>query len=107
MNPSAGCRVNAEVREGRDRRGGVEMVKEAGNVKEQDAPDIPSSNGHLRFEAEECRGVWCGVIFPRTKLRGADELKVAFICAQTISNDFLEEFTCALEKRDGAISLGD
>jgi hypothetical protein len=47
------------------------------------------------------------VIFPRTKLRGADELKVAFICAQTISNDFLEEFTCALEKRDGAISLGD
>jgi hypothetical protein len=79
MYPSACCGVNAEVRESRDRRGGVEVVKEAGNIKEQYAPDVPASNGRLRFEAEESRSVWCGMVFPRTELRRADKAEVSFV----------------------------
>jgi hypothetical protein len=34
VDPGAGVGVDAEVRECRDRRGGVEVVKETGNIEE-------------------------------------------------------------------------
>jgi hypothetical protein len=55
------------------------MIKEAGNIKEQYASDIPASNGRLRFEAEECCGVRGGMVFPRPELRGAYEVEMSFI----------------------------
>jgi hypothetical protein len=103
--PCTGIRVDAEVHECRDRHGGVEVVKEAGNVEEEDASDIPASNGHLRFVTEDRRGVWSGVVFPRSKLGGADEVEVAFICSETVSNDLLQEFTCAFEEGYGVVCL--
>jgi hypothetical protein len=80
-DPSTGVGVDAEVCEGRDHRSGVEVVKEAGNIKEQYAPDVPAPNGHLRFEAEERCGVRRGMVFPRAELGRWDEVVVAFVCA--------------------------
>jgi hypothetical protein len=42
--------VDAEVSECRDRRGGIEVVEEAGYIKEEDASDISAPNGRLCFE---------------------------------------------------------
>jgi hypothetical protein len=64
MYPGAGRGVDAEVCESRDHRIGVEVVKEMGNIEEEYASDISILNGRLRFEAEEGRGVWCGMVFP-------------------------------------------
>jgi hypothetical protein len=32
---------------------------------------------------------------------------VALVCSKAVSNDFLEEFTCALEKGDGSVGFGE
>jgi hypothetical protein len=96
--PGAGVRVNAEVRECRDRRGGVEVVEEAGDIEEKNSADIPASNGHLRLVTEECGGVRRGMVFPRAELGWANEVVVSFVCSKTVSDDFLEKFTCALEE---------
>jgi hypothetical protein len=59
VDPGAGVGVDAQVSEDRDRRSGVEVIKEAGNIEEEDSADISASNGHLCFEAEESGGVGC------------------------------------------------
>jgi hypothetical protein len=77
------------------------VVKEAGNIKEEYSANISASNGHLHFVAKEHGGVGCGVVLPRPKLHAANEVVVMLVCAKAISDDFLEEFTCALEEGMG------
>jgi hypothetical protein len=104
VDPCAGVRVDTEVGEDRDRHGGVEVVKETGNIKEEDTSDIPISNGHLRFVAKECGSVRCGMVLSRPKLHAADEVEIALVCSKMVSNDFLEEFTCAF-KPESALAV--
>jgi hypothetical protein len=80
--------VDAEVCEGRDHRGGVEVVEEAGDVEEENSSDIPASDGGLRFITEEGGSIRCGVVLPRPELHGANEGVVPLIGPEAISDDF-------------------
>jgi hypothetical protein len=99
--------VDAEVCECRDRRGGVEVVEEAGYVEEEDTSDVSASDSHLCLKAEKSGSVRCGVVFPRPKLHGADEGKVPLVCSQSVSDDFFQELTCAFQQRYGTVGFGE
>jgi hypothetical protein len=96
--PGAGVGVDAEVGECRECRGGVEVIEEAGDIEEKNSTDIPASDGHLGLVAEEGGGVRRGMVLPQAELRWTDEIEVSLICAESVSDNFLEKFTCALKE---------
>jgi len=58
VDPGAGGGVNAKAGEGVNGKGQVEVVKEAGDIKEEDGADPPCSDGLFCFMTKGCGRIW-------------------------------------------------
>src|SRR6267142_4230213 len=76
VDPSAGGRVNPKAGKGVNSKCRVEMVKETGDVEEENRSDSTSFDSLFSLMAEGRGGVWCRVVSARAKLTWSQQVKM-------------------------------
>ena len=106
-DPSTGRSVHAQGRERSNHDLGLNMIKEAGEVEEEDAADAISGNAIPGFEPKKSSSIGSGEEFAGSKLAWAQKIVTKVERTKPGGNNFLEQFAVAFKKGDGAISFGE
>ena len=86
--------------------GGMEIVKEALNVEEQDGGDMAKLDRGLSQVGQVCGPIDGGAVISAAKLEGREEGVSIDIGKETRSDNFLKQLPTGLQEGDRVIGLG-